>query len=174
MELKNNITKKMNKLQKIVRHTFLAAITALLLTTSCSLTRLAKLGKQVEVLRVEKVEFKGLTGLVVAVEIRNDSPLDITMNDGVIKLFIDDNSIATLVQVGVAESKSKSTHSIKTTWRIENINPISMFALTSLISQNDYSSLSINYSAELSAGSTKRQVADEGVKLARFMSEFKL
>ncbi len=147
-------------------------VAILLLTTSCSWARLAKLGDQVEVLQIERVELKGFTAIQVVVELRNDSKYEIAMEGATVTLYSDGEKLATLSQVGSAVAAIESKQSIKTLWRIENIDPMAMLSLSSRIAKRDMTGVTIDYSAELSAGKIKRTISAEGVDITKFIAIF--
>lgn len=152
-----------------IRRIALTIAALAIITTSYALLRIARIGDQVKVLNIEKVELKGLTGLLVAVEIDNESPFDITMNNASATLKIDGKKSATLTQVEPHSSVSGRRETISTLWRISNIDPFALMLLSSKILQQDYSAMTIDFSADLTAGSHTKTLTGEDVDISQFV-----
>ncbi len=152
----------------------LLGVTLLLgLTSSDKITTgaMAKLGRQIEVIEVEKIEMKGFTGLQAILLVENRSKLDISLNNASATLLVGTQPIGRIEQVEPAISHSSKRESIPTLWKFVDIDPMSLFALASKIAQSDYSDLSVDYSAVLSADKISIEVSDKGVKVDKFMGK---
>ncbi len=152
----------------------LLGITLLLgLTSSDKITAgaMAKFGRQIEVVEIEKVEMKGFTGLQVILLVENRSKLDISLSNAAATLLIGSQPIGRLEQVEPAISHSSKRESIPTLWKFVDIDPMSLLALGSKIAQSDYSDITVDYSAVLSADKISIEVADKGVKVDKFIGK---
>ncbi len=155
-----------------ILHRLALVLALILLGTSCGVAKLARLGNQIELIAVEKIELKGLTGLQIKVEIRNDSQHEVAMNGGVITLFMEGQKVATLTQVSEARSLPSTTQSVTSIWKITDVEPLTLLMLSGRLVQRDFSEMTINYSAELSYGKFSRQISGEGVDITKFISIF--
>ncbi len=140
-----------------------------LLTTSCSLTKVAKIATQVKVGEITHVEIKGMTGVEVGIYISNNSPINITMRNASIDLKLKGVKLAHLVQVGEAVSKRRSTDIVKTVWQLEQVSPLNLLLLAAKISESDLRQMTIDYSAEMAADKTTRTLTGKDVDISKYV-----
>lgn len=144
----------------------------MLATTSCGMAKLLRLSNQVDLIRIEKCELKGLTALQLVAEVRNDSKYDIEMESGVIELLSEGQRVATLIQVGVVKSAATSHESIKSLWKISDVDPFTMMMLSSKIANGSLDGLSVNYSATLSADKISHTISGKEVDIKKLLAIF--
>ncbi len=146
----------------------------LLLGLSCAeamSASMAKLGRQIEVIEIGKIEMKGFTGLQIVVEVKNNSPYDITLSGAKGTLRIGDQRIGDLEQVEVVTTHSAKQESIPTVWRFANVDPMSLLMLGSKVAMSDFSGIVVDYTATLSNGKSSREVSDKDVDISKFIGK---
>ncbi len=143
-------------------------------TMSCGAAKLANVVKNLDIVKFEKIELKGLTGLQLSAEVNNGSKFEIAMEGGVIELMSGGEIIATLTQVGRIEVLAHSHSTISTLWKIEGVDPVMMLKLAGKIAINDYSGLSANYKATLSSGKTEHTISGKEVNIPNILAIFTL
>ncbi len=159
----------MKKLKNII--VCIVALIAMAMS-GCMPIQMARLADNVDIIGVEQIELKGLTGLMIDVKVSNNSRLDISMNRASLTIIKGGEAIATLSQVGEATSLARTTESVSTVWRIESVNPLSLLSLSGRILNRDFSGITVDYSADLSAGKISRSISGKDVDLTNLMVIF--
>ncbi len=145
------------------------------LTTSCTLAKVSKLARQIEVLQVGNISIKGSSGIALDVEVRNQSNMSVTMSDAVITIKMDGEEVATINQVGEVTSTKGRLEIVSTLWKLQNANPMMMLLLTSRLTQQSTDNITADFSAELSAAEEgfTHTLTGKDVDISKFLGDFK-
>lgn len=151
---------------------FRKALFALIVALSFASCGVSKIEDQLTFGAVESVELKGLTGLKIGLEFKNDSRYNLALNEGVVKLNSDGRQVASLTQIGEAVACKKSRGVVTSLWRISGLNPIAMLTLVTRIQSGDVEDLRVEYSARISANGLSKRISQEEIDIREFVNKF--
>lgn len=140
--------------------------------TSCGMANLAPIKGLVEFEGVTNVELKGLSGIEITAKVKNNSEVELLLREGKITLRIDGSKAATLIQVGEIVSHPKSDEELMTLWRIEDIDPISMMALTARLMARDFTGMVASCSVYAQVDGAGTTISMRDIDLAQIMTIF--
>lgn len=141
----------------------------MMLATSCGFTKIAKIARKVEIVGLSEIELKGYSALRLAIELHNNSPHPITLSEGRIAINIDGEQVAILVQVGEATATAQSHEIVKSLWRLEQTNFLSMVALAPRLAEQRFDLMTIDLSANLSSGRSSHNITRHNIDISKFV-----
>ncbi len=144
----------------------------LLLCSALGSCGISRLDEKIELGKLESIELKGLTAVELKFELTNNSKFKLEMSRGELDIFMEDKPIMQLRQIGESISLPKSQEIVATRWRIGGIDPITMLSYSRRLSSGDFSGMTANYTAKLTANGIGRTISGEGVDLMEFMTIF--
>lgn len=147
-------------------------VLALMFAVSSAVAKSSDVVKMIEFIKIEKFELKGVEQIDLTAEVKNNSKFDVAMEGGRIELILSGKVVAKLIQNGRIHSAAGEHQSISTSWRIEDVDPFTMLMLTAKISQNDFTGLSANYEATLSAGKNSVTISGKEVEIKELIAIF--
>ncbi|MFI3304956.1 MAG: hypothetical protein R3Y68_00410 [Rikenellaceae bacterium] len=153
----------------------LLTLALLLLTlgsTTAMMVVMTKVSKQIKVIGIDRIELKGMSAIQIVVEIDNGSNYDLTMSEASADIMHDGRKIGQLEQVEPITAYAMKRESVKSLWRLKEVDPVTLLLLSGKILQNDFSDLRMNYRSVIQAGKYSHDFVDEDVDISKFLAIF--
>ncbi len=150
----------------------LALILLAIGSTMAMMVVMTKVSKQVKVVGIERIELKGMSAILIVVDIDNGSNYDLTMSDASADLMLEGRKIGSIEQVEPITSYSMKRESVRSLWRLQNIDPMTMLLLSGKILQNDFTGLTMDYRSVVQAGKYSHDFVDTDVDISKFLTIF--
>ncbi len=141
-------------------------------STMAMMVVMSKVSKQVKVMGIEEVELKGFSSIQIVVDIDNGSNYDLEMIDASADIMLEGDKVGTLKQANRIVAKANSRELVKSLWRLENVDPMTLLMLSGKVLASDYSALTMNYQSVVKAGRYTHNFVDEDVDISKFLTIF--
>lgn len=121
---------------------------------------------------IERVERQGLTGAEVVVRIANGTAHRLVLDDARVDVFYaGSRAVVATLREGV-EVDSRTTQSVRTSWRLAISDPLALFALARKVAAGDISQVAVSVAAEGRGGPVPVNISREMVPLSEFLNTF--
>lgn len=125
-------------------------------------------------IRVEAVERRGLTGVEVAVRVKNDTGRKLLLKAASLEVFYAGDRVLEIDLRKGIEVPRRTTGSFSTLWRMIGSDPLASSVLSKKIAQDDISQIGISFTLQGRSGMIPVKISQEMMPLSEFLNIFEV